>query len=128
VDYGGTNKIALWRGFAKRGLGYSAQVPASDSTVGIVEAFDLPFGVEALAAERRGDGDGYVEPGEEGELRIRLASHEMGLSNISAVLSTQNSNITVMASNAVLGNLAAGQSSLSSPPFTFAVVPDLRSI
>ena len=39
---GGANKNELWAAFAKRGMGMSATSPASTSTTGVVEAFDLP--------------------------------------------------------------------------------------
>jgi len=42
VDTGGDNYVELWTAFAKRGMGASAQCPASDTTVGVVEAYDLP--------------------------------------------------------------------------------------
>lgn len=121
VDNGGTNAIALWRGFAKRGLGYSAVVPGSSSTVGIKEAFDLPFGVEAHLTEGVGDGDGYLEPVEAGTLTVTLTSRELGLSNVTAFLSVLSSNITVTASNAALPNVMAGGTGTSTPPFAFSV-------
>ena len=121
VGNAGTNQTALWRGFARRGLGYSAWVPGSVSTVGIVEGYDLPFGVTPVLRETAGDGDGYVEPGESGELVVMLASHEMGLSNITAVLSTQSSNITVTASNAALPSIEIGGTATSAPPFEISV-------
>ncbi|MCX8107828.1 MAG: M36 family metallopeptidase, partial [Verrucomicrobiae bacterium] len=42
LTFGGLNKAEIWRGFAKRGMGYSARVPAANTTRGVVEAFDLP--------------------------------------------------------------------------------------
>jgi hypothetical protein len=42
VDSGGSNLGYLWTGFAKRGMGNSATSPASSTTSGIVEAFDVP--------------------------------------------------------------------------------------
>lgn len=42
VGTGGANRNELWRAFAKRGMGASASSPASNTTVGLVEAFDLP--------------------------------------------------------------------------------------
>ncbi|MEK0447189.1 MAG: hypothetical protein RLZZ399_2510, partial [Verrucomicrobiota bacterium] len=42
VNYGGANRLELWRGFAKRGMGASAIVPASSATTGVTEAFDVP--------------------------------------------------------------------------------------
>jgi hypothetical protein len=39
---GGTNQCEIWRGFAKRGLGFSADQGSSNSRLDGVEAFDLP--------------------------------------------------------------------------------------
>jgi len=39
---GGANRAALWAGFAKRGMGLNATSPASSTTVGLVENYDLP--------------------------------------------------------------------------------------
>jgi hypothetical protein len=46
VDTGGTNQNELWTAFAKRGMGLTASCPASSTTVGVHEAFDIP---DALA-------------------------------------------------------------------------------
>lgn len=40
--YGGVHTSAIWQGFAKRGMGYSATSPTGGATAGIVEAFDTP--------------------------------------------------------------------------------------
>ncbi len=126
VTYGGTNQIAFWRGFAKRGLGYGAVVPGAVGTAGIEESYALPFEVEPVLTEKTGDGDGYVEPGESGELVVALTSHEMGLSNVVGMLSASNSqrgtsNIQVTVSNSVLPDAGIGGVSTSAPPFEFAV-------
>jgi hypothetical protein len=42
INNGGANRSEIWLGFAKRGLGLSASVPTWDTTVGVVEAFDVP--------------------------------------------------------------------------------------
>ena len=39
---GGTNKNELWAGFAKRGMGVNATSPASSTTAGVVEDFEVP--------------------------------------------------------------------------------------
>jgi hypothetical protein len=39
---GGANACEIWRGFAKRGLGFSASQGLSTSRLDGVEAFDLP--------------------------------------------------------------------------------------
>ncbi len=42
VDNAGANRIELWTAFAKRGMGASATSPASSTTTGVSEAYDLP--------------------------------------------------------------------------------------
>ena len=42
VDYGGADRAQLWTAFAKRGMGISATSPASSTTTGLVEAYDVP--------------------------------------------------------------------------------------
>jgi hypothetical protein len=42
IDTGRDNYVELWTAFAKRGMGYSATCPTSDTTTGVGEAFDLP--------------------------------------------------------------------------------------
>jgi hypothetical protein len=41
---GGVNQCSIWEGFAKRGLGFSANQGSNTSTTDGTEAFDLPFG------------------------------------------------------------------------------------
>jgi len=50
VNTGGANQNELWAAFAKRGLGFSATSPASTTTAGIREAFDLPDDLRASPA------------------------------------------------------------------------------
>jgi len=46
VRYAGAHQAALWRAFAKRGMGASASSPAGGATAGIIEAFDVPQRVD----------------------------------------------------------------------------------
>jgi hypothetical protein len=48
VRNGGANQASLWRGFARRGMGFSATSPVGGSTAGIVEAFDTPQRVDFI--------------------------------------------------------------------------------
>ena len=41
VNNGGANRNELWAAFAKRGMGFSATSPASSTTTGVVEAYDV---------------------------------------------------------------------------------------
>jgi hypothetical protein len=45
VDTGGANVELLWRAFAKRGLGYSAQSPDGFLSSGVLEAYDLRMNI-----------------------------------------------------------------------------------
>src|SRR5206468_913310 len=42
IDNAGVNHDQLWAAFAKRGLGFTATSPASSTTAGVHEAFDIP--------------------------------------------------------------------------------------
>ncbi|MBL9185109.1 MAG: M36 family metallopeptidase [Verrucomicrobiaceae bacterium] len=42
VNNAGANRIALWSGFAKRGMGSNAISPSTNTTTGVTESFDLP--------------------------------------------------------------------------------------
>jgi Fungalysin metallopeptidase (M36)/Fungalysin/Thermolysin Propeptide Motif len=43
VDYGGADRGALWIAFAKRGMGSNASAPASTTSAGVVENYQVPF-------------------------------------------------------------------------------------
>ena len=43
INNGGANVTEIWRGFAKRGMGLSAQSPGGDACAGVVEAYDFPL-------------------------------------------------------------------------------------
>lgn len=51
INNNGENYLELWAAFAKRGMGASATSPASSTTSGVVEAFDLPDGMSILPNE-----------------------------------------------------------------------------
>lgn len=124
VNNGGIHRLALWRGFAKRGLGFSATAPVSSTTLGVQEAFDLPVSVNVMATEKVGsDGDGSVEPGESAELVVTVGSVEQELSGIHATLTAVSSNILVTQPTASFPDIASGASSTSSVPFEFSVAP-----
>lgn len=48
VANGGADLPVLWAAFAKRGMGYSATSPSSSTTVGLVEAYDVPDNLSIL--------------------------------------------------------------------------------
>jgi uncharacterized repeat protein (TIGR01451 family) len=48
VNNGGANQRELWSAFARRGMGYSATSPASSTTAGVRESYDLPDDLRVL--------------------------------------------------------------------------------
>jgi uncharacterized repeat protein (TIGR01451 family) len=52
LNQNGANRAELWAAFAKRGLGFSAIAPSSDTTRGVEESYDMPD--DLLVAERGG--------------------------------------------------------------------------
>ncbi len=126
INHGGANQADLWRGFAKRGLGYGAIVPGSVATAGIIESYAMPFDVRWTVMESTGDGDGYVEPGESGQIRVVLESFEMPLGNAVGEISRRNAEAQgfgITSSNCVFGTIAAGQSATGTPVIAFSVDP-----
>lgn len=49
INNGGANKEAIWKAFARRGLGYSANQGSSNSASDGVAAFDLPPGITGVS-------------------------------------------------------------------------------
>jgi hypothetical protein len=70
----------VWRGFAARGLGFSAKVdtPGSGSgTARVTEAFDLPTVMQSgtfSVSDSTGDNDGHLEPGETVRFTVALTN------------------------------------------------------
>ena len=47
LSTGGANRTKIWTAFAKRGMGFFASSPDSDSTLGLVEDFNMPDDLSA---------------------------------------------------------------------------------
>src|SRR5207302_6372477 len=78
AGFAGADEIDLWRGFAKRGLGYSAIAPPSVSLAltAVLEALDLPLvsGVPVIGDTAGGNGNGVVDPGETINLAVPVSN------------------------------------------------------
>jgi subtilisin-like proprotein convertase family protein len=116
AGFAGADEIDLWRGFAKRGLGFSALAPSSRSTdlTDVVEAFDLPLAnrADVISDTADGNGNGRVDPGETIDLTVPVSNMFTctGLSNVSGTLATATPGITLSRPSAGYGNLGAGAS------------------
>jgi alpha-tubulin suppressor-like RCC1 family protein len=112
VDNGGLDLNELWAAFAKRGMGYSASSPASSTTSGVIEAFNLPADPLSLlptgGLSSSGKLGGPFFPATETFTLINLGTNPLnwtagttvpwlGLSASAGGLPTQNSSTTVTA-------------------------------
>src|SRR3989441_6602831 len=114
AGFAGADEIDLWRGFAKRGLGYSAVAPPSISLAltAVLEAFDLPLvsGAPVIGDTAGGNGNGVVDPGETINLTVPVSNTFTctGLSNVVGTLTTTTPGITLNQPSVTYGNLDAG--------------------
>ncbi|MGC3959474.1 MAG: M36 family metallopeptidase [Verrucomicrobiota bacterium] len=120
VNHGGANLPELWSAFAKRGMGFSATSPASSTTVGLVEAFDVPDDLSilpTLAAMAAGPVGGPFSPNPVsfGLTNTGNASLSWSLSYTSAWLSVTPTSGVLMPggpANTVLATIGAAANSL----------------
>ncbi len=114
TGFAGADEIDLWRGFAKRGLGFSAVAPASSSTTltGVAEAFDLPFlsGTAVVSDIAGGNGNGAIDPGETIALTIPASNNFSctGLTSVTGTLSTTTTGVTITQASGSYGSLSVG--------------------
>jgi hypothetical protein len=71
---GGNNSCALWKGFAKRGLGFSAAQGSSNSVNDGVEAFDFPPACAAVMVAK-GNFDGKLATGANVSGYVKVANN-----------------------------------------------------
>ncbi len=125
VNNGGANFLELWRGFARRGMGFSATSPDSSTTAGVHEAFDLP----GLAVDRvvisGGNGNGVVDMDECNDLQISLFNGgEIPASGIFARLSTTTANVTIARPVSGYANIPVGATNVNLTPFKVGTAPE----
>ena len=107
----GATEVDIWRGFAARGMGFSASA-ASSSSGTVVEAFDIPnvaVGAATITSDSCDNG-GVADPGETVVLSIPFTNPYL-LNDINDAI------VTVGATTVALGPLPAGQT----VTFTFTV-------
>lgn len=75
--YGGANKCLIWRAFARRGLGFSAQQGSTDDRFDQVEAFDLPLACQLPTVAPEADFDVLVLAGCSGTVNFTDVSTEV---------------------------------------------------
>jgi uncharacterized repeat protein (TIGR01451 family) len=123
VDNGGANFLAIWQGFAKRGMGVSASSPDSSTTAGVHETFDLP-GVQIIGTILPGgNGNGVIDPNECNTLFLVLTNLGLGATNIQATLATTNANVIVTGRLSSYPNLPPGSGATNLTAFQFSTSP-----
>ena len=106
-------EVDIWRGFAARGMGYSASAISSSSGT-VVEAFNLPFaiGTPTILSDSC-DSNGVVDPGETVTLSVPV-SNSFQMTTVTDVMVS-----LAGGSSASYGSLAPGESATRN--FTFTV-------
>jgi subtilisin-like proprotein convertase family protein len=112
--FDGEDELDIWRGFAARGMGFSARATSSSSS-SVVEAFDIPnlnIGSVTISADSCAPPDGFADPGESLLLGIPL-------SNPFCATPANGVTVSVEGGSAVsYGDLPAGATASRDAPFT----------
>jgi uncharacterized repeat protein (TIGR01451 family) len=127
VNNGGANFFELWSAFAKRGMGSSASSPASGTTVGLVEAFDLPglgFNRAIILDTFTGNGNGAIDFNECSELLVTLINNDRNTeANISATLTTTTPGVTISQADSLYPNIPGFAIATNVTPFRIYTSP-----
>ena len=124
VNNGGANYLDIWRGFAKRGLGFSAAAPRSSTTTGVVEAYDLPGLQVAGVIVSGGNGNGVVDYNECNDLFVVLTNLTLaGISNVQVTLSTPTPGVAFGVRNSPYPDMPAGAGGTNLLPFNISTAP-----
>jgi hypothetical protein len=108
-----------------------------DSGVGILQAFQavqatglasgagIDFGTVTANEGTVGNGNGFIEPGETGNMTVQLSNLGLvGASGVTATISSLTPGVTVLTPNPrPYGAIAAGANATNAIPFTFSVAP-----
>jgi Fungalysin metallopeptidase (M36)/IgGFc binding protein/Bacterial Ig domain/K319L-like, PKD domain/Fungalysin/Thermolysin Propeptide Motif/Fibronectin type III domain len=114
---GGVNASEIWSAFAKRGLGYSAKAPESDTTTGAQGSSDLQ---PALAAERVEilSASGSIELGINNNVLIHLRNQgNATATHVSGHLSTTVTAVTVLQTDAAYTDIPSGAENVDAVAF-----------
>lgn len=124
INNGAANFLDLWRAFAKRGMGASATSPGSGTTVGVVEAFDLPgLSLESTGVSG-GNGNGVIDFNECNDLHFVLANNGAAFATgVSGRLSTATPGVIIVQSFSAYPNIPVGSIASNLVPFKISTSP-----
>jgi subtilisin-like proprotein convertase family protein len=116
------NELSIWGGFADRGLGYGAIAPLGDiygysaGHMGIGESFATPnLDVNTTTINDslvgRGNGSGFIDPGETVALTVNLKNPyrgaARGVASATTTLTTSTAGVSILDNNAAYPAIAA---------------------
>jgi uncharacterized repeat protein (TIGR01451 family) len=104
---GGANQCAIWEGFAKRGLGFSADQGSPSSNTDGVEAFDMP--IFCIAPDAVLIGSGSPDPVDVGSPLTYLFT----ISNVGVLTATNTVLTDVLDANTDFASVSTNQGSCS---------------
>jgi uncharacterized repeat protein (TIGR01451 family) len=118
VDNNGADLAPMWRGFAKRGMGFSAIAPPANTTTGVREAYDVPvLSIEGITLSG-GNGNGVIDFDECNNLQIALFNNsDVPATHISARLSTTTPGAIVAGPVSGYPDTAPGHTNVNLLPF-----------
>jgi uncharacterized repeat protein (TIGR01451 family) len=124
IDNGGANTLDIWKGFAKRGMGFSARSPAGSTTAGVVEAFDLPGLSVDHAVVSGGNGNGVIDFDECNMLQIFVANNAgFPVTNVTARLSSSTPGVIIVGPLQPYPDLPDGATNANVTPFRISTSP-----
>ena len=124
IDNAGANTLAIWSAFAKRGMGFSARSPASSTTAGVFEAFDLPGLFVDHVVVSGGNGNGVVDNNECNDLQIFLGNNAgFQITGVSGRLSCSTPGVIVVQPLATYPIIPDGATNANLTPFRISTSP-----
>lgn len=127
------SELAIWQGFADRGLGYKASAPYSRiygwsaGHVSIGESFDIPYlDVQSVAvSDSIGNNNGAIDPNEPVKITVKLKNPwrkaSFGVASATATLTSSTAGVSIFTGNstypaiAALGNADGTQFQFTAP-------------
>jgi hypothetical protein len=113
----------LWAAFAKRGMGALAGSPASTTTAGVIESFDVPGLALSSFVLSGGNGNNIIDFNECNNLQLILTNIGLNASNISVQLTTTTPEVIVAQAFSTYPNIPGGGSAPNFTPFKISTSP-----
>lgn len=125
VNNGGVNSAEIWAGFAKRGMGVSAVAPPSDTTLGVVEAFDVPGLQVDETFITGGNGNDVIDVNECNQLDLVLKNNSTTpATGVSVQLSSPTRGVSFGSKTSLYPNVDVGLTATNLTPFSISTSPN----